>query len=144
MLVPLLLASRSPPPPVGAPTTPVLAALSPLIGAPAFLRLHIKVKHDSTVYDFVPLKPRSASTLRTLLTGGAVDGEIRVLPARESPAEEEWRVVGHTALSAEAFQARVRERAEQPQQQQLSLLGNNCWSFAANVLAAASPDCAEG
>ena len=48
MLVPLLLASRAPPPPAGTPTSPVLAALSPLLGAPAFLRLHVKLKHEST------------------------------------------------------------------------------------------------
>ena len=47
MLVPLLLA-RAPPPPAGTPTTPVLATLSPLLGAPAFLRLHVKLKHEST------------------------------------------------------------------------------------------------
>ena len=47
MLVPLLLA-RAPPPPDGTPTTPVLATLSPLLGAPAFLRLHVKLKHEST------------------------------------------------------------------------------------------------
>merc|ERR1740124_474809 len=139
MLLPLLLASRAPPPPVGTPTSPILAAVSPLIGAPAFLRLHIKVKHDSTVYDFVPLKPRSAATLRALLSGGAVDGEIRILPAREPPNDDEWRVVGHTTLSAEAFEALVLERAVQPQR--LSLLGNTCWSFAASVVSAASPDC---
>ena len=46
MLVPLLLA-RAPPPPAGTPTTPVLATLSPLLGAPAFLRLHVKLKHES-------------------------------------------------------------------------------------------------
>jgi hypothetical protein len=99
------------------------------------------------VYDFVPLQPRATATLTTLLTGGAVDGEIRVLPAREStnsPAADadadEWRVVGHTALSAEAFEAKVRARAAQPDSVRLSLLGNNCFSFAASVLAAASPD----
>jgi hypothetical protein len=48
MLLPLLLASRAPPPPAGTPTSPVLAALSPLLGAPAFLRLHVKLKHEST------------------------------------------------------------------------------------------------
>ena len=48
MLVPLLLQARAPPPPVGTPTTPVLATLSPLLGAPAFLRLHVKLKHEST------------------------------------------------------------------------------------------------
>ena len=101
------------------------------------------------MYDFVPLQPRATATLTTLLTGGAVDGEIRVLPAREStnsPAADadadadEWRVIGHTALSAEAFEAKVRARAAQPDSVRLSLLGNNCFSFAASVLAAASPD----
>jgi hypothetical protein len=48
MLLPLLLASRAPPPPAGTPTSPVLAAFSPLLGAPAFLRLHVKLKHEST------------------------------------------------------------------------------------------------
>ena len=38
----------SAPPPDGTPTTPVLATLSPLLGAPAFLRLHVKLKHEST------------------------------------------------------------------------------------------------
>ena len=126
------------------------------------------------MYDFVPLQPRAPATLATLLTGGAVDGEIRVLPAREptsSPAaadDDEWRVVGHTALSAEAVESlvrgteanptphphphphphprphhhphQVRERAAQPESVRLSLLTNNCFSFAASVLAAAAVD----
>ena len=129
------------------------------------------------MYDFVPLQPRAPATLATLLTGGAVDGEIRVLPAREptsSPAADadadadEWRVVGHTALSAEAVESlvrgteanptptphphprprphprphphQVRERAAQPESGRLSLLTNNCFSFAASVLAAAAVD----
>ena len=72
------------------------------------------------MYDFVPLQPRAPATLATLLTGGAVDGEIRVLPAREptsSPAaadDDEWRVVGHTALSAEAVENLVRGTEANP------------------------------
>ena len=102
-----------------------------------------------TVYDFVPLQPRATATLTKLLSGGAVDGEIRVLPARESTNSraaadaddaDEWRVVGHTALSAQAFEAKVRARAARPESVRLSLLGNNCFTFAASVLAAASPD----
>ena len=75
------------------------------------------------MYDFVPLKPRDPATLGALLSGGAVDGEIRVMPARESTsspaaadddADDEWRVVGHTALSAEAFEAKVRTPLPHP------------------------------
>ena len=77
------------------------------------------------MYDFVPLKPRDPATLGALLSGGAVDGEIRVMPARGSTssldaaagnddADDEWRVVGHTALSAEAFEAKVRTPLPHP------------------------------
>ena len=134
MLIPSLLrATCSPQPPSGLPTTPILAAASPLIGAPSFLKLHVKVMHEGTVYDFVPLEPRSSSTLGALLRGGAVDAEIRVMSAPQSSQEKDrYRVVGHTALSAEAFRSRVLQRAAEPQR--LSLLGNNCWSFAARLL----------
>ena len=133
MLLPsLLLTARPPPPPPdGQPTTPVLATASPLIGAPRFLRLHVKLQHEGTVYDFVPRDPRSPATLGALLSGRAVDGEIRVMPARPEP-DESWRVVGHTALTNSEFKESVLERAAPPPQ--LSLLGNNCWSFATSVL----------
>ena len=71
------------------------------------------------------------ATLGALLSGHAVDGEIRVMPARPEP-DESWRVVGHTALTDSEFKESVLERAAPPPQ--LSLLGNNCWSFATSVL----------
>ena len=85
-----------------------------------YVRTAHRLLPTGTVYDFVPLQPRAPATLATLLTGGAVDGEIRVLPAREptsSPAaadDDEWRVVGHTALSAEAVESLVRGTEANP------------------------------
>ena len=88
-----------------------------------YVRTAHRLLPTGTVYDFVPLQPRAPATLATLLTGGAVDGEIRVLPAREptsSPAAaddddaDEWRVVGHTALSAEAVESLVRSTEANP------------------------------
>ena len=50
-----------------------------------YVRTAHRLLPTGTVYDFVPLQPRAPATIATLLTGGAVDGEIRVLPARERP-----------------------------------------------------------
>lgn len=49
-----------------------------------------------------------------------------------------WRLVAHTRLPPDTLAARILEQAQQPQR--LSLLGNNCWAFAAGVISIAEQD----
>ena len=231
MLVPLLLASRAPPPPPGAPTSPVLAALSPLLGAPAFLRLHVKVRphplrrvalldqraqrqharpkpprfpdpapsertrshrspltaHRSLLSSSTrapsttscrsspgtpPRWARSSaaapSTVRsescppvgrrahpppppkTLMTSGGWSGTPLSRRRRSRPRCARLSLTLSAQPQRLSLTAapnpnhpnphQVRARAAQPESVRLSLLGNNCFTFAANVLAAASPD----
>lgn len=119
-------AGSAPPAPPG--TMPVLVATSPLIGAPPLLRLHVKVRYGDTVLDFVPQAPTAPATLRTLLSGRAVDGVIRTMPARGNDSES-WQTVGHAALAEQELQEYACGLPSE-----LSLLSNNCWTFAGSVV----------
>ena len=121
----LVASTSAPPVPPG--TTPVLVATSPLIGAPPFLRLHVKVRYGQTVLDFVPREPTAPATLRTLLSGRPVDGVIRAMPARGDG--DSWRTVGHAALAEQELEEYACGLPPE-----LSLLGNNCWTFASSVV----------
>ena len=105
--------------------TPVYAALRPLVGGPTFLPLHVQIRHEGVLFDFLPAEPTAAETTRTLLLAGAVEGNIRIRPTR---ARGPWRLIGHTTRD----QSELREFAQQ-QDSLLSLPANNCWTFAANV-----------
>ena len=123
--------------PSAAASSPVHAELQPLIGGPKWLPVHAVITSQDTAFDFVPLRPKDASTLATLVTGGVVPGSIRCQPApkingrpaRSRDARAARRVLlGYTSKSRETLAAFA---SAQPAE--LQLLRSDCWTFASAV-----------
>lgn len=90
--------------------------LQPLLGGPAWLRVHVQVSlvdshqdNNNNKFDFVPLHPTDPSTLWRLMTLRAVPGQIRVFDSTHAPS----------LLFCQQYK-----------DNQLHLINNNCWTFA--------------
>ena len=132
--LPLWLALQLAPPALSAPAAPadrvpLYATTEPLIGGPAFLALHVCIRHGDLLIDFVPRRPTALETTAGLLSGGGVAGQIRCRPAGASVASERWRLLGYSARSTEEMEAYARRQSDV-----LSLRTNNCWTFARAVV----------
>ena len=98
--------------------------LSPLIGGPSFLPVHVKVVVDEDhMYDFVPINPTNPITIRRLMLLQSVPGEIRSRGLRHSTSSNCCRLV----KTAEKFVSDYDDT-------NLHLLHNNCWTFAMQLL----------
>ena len=118
------------------PATPIYLRATRLVGGPAFLPLHVQIAVGETAFDFLPAKPTAAATTARLLTGGSVDGLIRVQGARSTRSPRgRWHRVGQTTRTL----PEIRRFAEQ-QPTELSLLHNSCWTFAAAMWTFATRD----
>lgn len=124
----LLLPAVAPPSTALDGSTAVYAALRPLVGGPKLLPLHVQIANEGTLFDFLPANPTAADTTASLLSGAAVDGKIRCRPVRSLGRDPTWRLIGHTSRASSELLA----FAEQ-QPRSLSLVSNNCWTFASNL-----------
>mmetsp|Transcript_12629 Transcript_12629/g.41370 ORF Transcript_12629/g.41370 Transcript_12629/m.41370 type:complete len:164 (-) Transcript_12629:62-553(-) len=125
----LWLAALLPPPPhQRLPNSAVAVRTSPLIGMPSWspLRLHVAISCGHTVFDFIPDKATAPSTLVQLLTGSSVRATIRQRP-RGASGRAEWIFLGSTSRTEDELRAWVDSYPGD----QLSLVSNNCWTFAA-------------
>ena len=104
----------------------MFASFKPLVGGPPFFPLHVEIVHANVAYDFLPVSPLATATTTTLLRGSQVDGEIR---CRSTTTSEGGRLIGYTTRTTEE----MRAFAEQ-QPRELSLLNNNCWTFASSLV----------
>ena len=118
-------------PPPATSNTPVYAGLRPLVGGPSFLPLHIEVAVGDTVYDFLPAEPTAMATTAALVTGQSVDGRIRLRSLKAPPAipSPRWQLIAHTMKTSDELQSFAQE-----QPAALSLLSNNCFTFAARLV----------
>lgn len=100
----------------------------PLIGMPSWipLHLHVAICCGNIVFDFVPDEATSPLTLAQLLSGSAVTARIRQRPRGSL---DRWRVLGETSRTQCDL---ATWAAEYPAQ--LSLLDNNCWTFASALV----------
>jgi hypothetical protein len=88
--------------------------LSPLIGGPSFLPIHVKVVvSEDHIYDFVPMDARNPQVTSDLLQGKHVSGEIRRMGEKQNYNSS------HLVEIAERF---VDNYADT----QLHILSNNC------------------
>ena len=124
-------APLSPPPPS---TTPLYACLQPLVGGPRFLPVHVVLRLDGTMYDFLPERPTAADTTLSLLSGRSVPGDIRCRTTA-APLDARWRLVGHTRKSSDDIGAFA-----QSQPSALALVRNDCWTFASALASYALDD----
>ena len=120
-----LLGASSVAPPRASNNVPVYATLRPLVGGPTWLPLHVQLACNGTIYDFLPESPTDALTTQTLLTGGACDGVIRIRRKSLDGERAAWRLLGYTTRESKE----LRSFAER-QDSSLSLLSNNCFTFA--------------
>ena len=113
--------------------------LSPLIGGPSWLPLHVKVViNDKYGFDYVPLNPISSNTLKKLLTLQNVPAKARVLPHIIIAPNDENNIVENQYTSSSSTvdnrtMKKYVERAEEFCRQYtkpLNLITNNCWLFA--------------
>ena len=92
--------------------------------------LHVEVAVGDTIYDFLPSKPTAFATTTALFTGQSVDGKIRLraiqAPAAASPR---WQLIAHTMKTPDELQSFAQQQPDS-----LSLLNNNCFSFAARFV----------
>ncbi|GAX24743.1 hypothetical protein FisN_4Hh301 [Fistulifera solaris] len=100
--------------------------LQPLIGGPSWLKVHVQVhlvelddNGDNRIknpirhkFDFVPLNPSDPRTLARLLTLQSVPGEIRTFQSTHQPS---------------------LRFCQQYNNNELHLIFNNCWIFAAKL-----------
>ena len=94
--------------------------LSPLIGGPSFIPIHVKViVAEDHIFDFVPLNAANPHTTFDLLRLKPVPGEIRSTGRKQN-------------------QSPLVDRAEkfviEYENTNLHLLNNNCWTFALLLL----------
>ncbi|KAL1510143.1 hypothetical protein AB1Y20_006475 [Prymnesium parvum] len=128
LALPLSPAVTPLPPPAGAAYVPVYARTQPLIGGPSFLRLHVLVRHGLTTFEFIPARPRDPRAAAALLLGQAVDGRVRCAHVRLAERGS-WRLLGYSRRQSAEVEAFARR-----QPSRLSLLSNNCWTFARAVV----------
>ena len=109
LLLPLLAASMT-----------IQLKLSPLIGGPSFLPVHVKVVvANDHIYDFVPLNAADPETIAGLLRLKPVPGEIRSMGRKQnqSPIVEKADTFVNGYSNTD-----------------LHLVYNNCWTFALLML----------
>mmetsp|Transcript_8790 Transcript_8790/g.12454 ORF Transcript_8790/g.12454 Transcript_8790/m.12454 type:complete len:160 (+) Transcript_8790:170-649(+) len=111
--------------------------ISPLMGGPSWLPVHVKVVvEDEHVYDFLPKNPTSPQTLQKLLSFQQVPGQIRYNGA-----------VSSTTLSTAADNIERDGKLKSPETlsdmaskfctsypSNLHLVTNNCWTFALSLI----------
>lgn len=90
--------------------------LSPLIGGPRFLPIHVQVIVEDHVWDFVPQNPVDPQTTLSLLRFQSVPGTIRCLGRKQRSS--------YLVEIAESFVYGYANRTS------LHLVTNNCWTFA--------------
>lgn len=115
--------------------------LSPLVGGPKWLRVHVKVllvDSSDTVHfwDFVPLNATSPATLASLLRFRSVPAEIRYQKKQSSGASKVM-LSGNAVLSKnrDLVVSRVNEDFCPSYPMDLHLIWNNCWNFAFDLVA---------
>jgi hypothetical protein len=110
-------------------TAAVAIRTSPLIGMPSWspLRLHVAVRCGDMVFDFIPDQATAPSTLAQLLAGSSVRATIRQRPRGGASGRAEWICLGSTARTESELSAWVDAYPGD----RLSLVMNNCWTFAA-------------
>jgi hypothetical protein len=97
--------------------------LSPLVGGPTWLPVHVKViLCDEYGFDFVPQNPTSVETLGKLLTFQTVPADARILPSKRSNRKD-----------ADSYVMRAQEFCTE-YDKDLHLLNNNCWTFAFEIV----------
>lgn len=118
----------------------IYKAWYPLVGGPRFLRLHEAViveKADSTFthYDFLPQDPTAIPTAIKLFTLQSLAGELRIRPLKRRPKDMVY--IGTSAADAASMLAFVEAYDDK-----VSLLSNNCKTFADAFIAAHIADIA--
>jgi hypothetical protein len=129
------------------PSCSVGLQVSPLIGGPGWLPVHVKVvlETESCEYkwDFVPLKPSDPATLSQLVQFQAVPGEIRYFV---TPMIDDARgimddlVPSAETLTEEPVVGLAREFCELYPDRNMHLVANNCWTFAFQLYSFLSQD----
>lgn len=107
--------------------------LSPLIGGPTWLPVHVKVVLETDAgdykWDFVPLKPSDPATLQKLLSLQAVPAEIRSY-SQATASEDSGDDDVVPLLNASHLVQRAQTFCDEYPDRDLSLISNNCWVFA--------------
>ena len=94
--------------------------LSPLIGGPSLIPIHVKViVAEDHIYDFVPLNATDPHTIADLLRFQPVPGEIRSMGRKQNRSP--------LVARADKFVMEYKDT-------NLHLLTNNCWTFALLML----------
>jgi hypothetical protein len=118
--------------------------LSPLIGGPGWLPVHVKVVLETEgcehKWDFVPLKPSDPTTLSKLVKLQAVPGEIRyfVSPTDEKSGMDD--LAPGVTPTEEPVVGLAREFCELYPDRNLNVVTNNCWTFAFQLYSFLSQD----
>jgi hypothetical protein len=119
--------------------------VTPLIGGPGWLPVHVKVVLETEgcehKWDFVPLKPSEPATLSQLVQFQAVPGEIRYLVSPMMDMDNS-KVRGTDNNDIGPSSAGTSTRREEPSiglarefctlypDRNMHLVTNNCWTFA--------------
>lgn len=125
-------------PPVS--SSSVSLQLSPLVGGPRWLKVHVKVllsdSDDIThAWEFVPLKATSPATLASLLSFKAVPGEIRYQREPSSNSVKPQLSAETLVLQdSEPVVAQVNDDFCPSYPTDLHLIRNNCWNFALDLI----------
>ena len=114
--------------------------LSPLVGGPRWLKVHVKVllrdSDDIThAWGFVPLNATAPATLASLLSFKAVPGEIRYQQKPSSISAKPQFSAGTLLLQdSEPIVAQVNNDFCLSYPTDLHLIRNNCWNFALDLV----------
>ena len=101
----------------------VALKLSPLVGGPSWLPVHVKVVvHNEHVWDFLPLEPTAPETLKKLFSFEPVPARVRYSGKPVKSDEFSRQREDLTVMAAEEFADSYPE--------ELHLIRNNCWTFA--------------
>jgi hypothetical protein len=124
--------------------------VSPLIGGPGWLPVHVKVVLETAgcehKWDFVPLKPSDPATLSQLVQFQAVPGEIRYFVSPVMDIDDARGMdMDELAPSAETLTEEpavglAREFCEFYSDRNMHLVTNNCWTFAFQLYSFLSQD----
>jgi hypothetical protein len=118
--------------------------VTPLIGGPGWLPVHVKVVLETEgcehKWDFVPLKPSEPATLSQLVQFQAVPGEIRYLVspmmdmdnnnAKEIDMDNDLVPSSAVTSTEEPAVGLAQEFCELYPDRNMHLVTNNCWTFA--------------
>lgn len=125
--------------------------VSPLIGGPAWLPVHVKVVLETErcehKWDFVPLKASEPATLSQLVQFKAVRGEIRYFVSPMMDIDNARGIdvddlvpAAAVASTEEPAVGMAREFCEVYPDRNMHLLTNNCWTFAFQLYSFLSQD----